>query len=180
MYIFFIFLTHLTYDVKEVRLRTRKVLSLMFQFKEVGYLTDGEIDLIIEKKVPAHLEKFAAPSYHFQIKKHLMPYEIGKIDIRIGYNENTFYGGNIGYEIYPPYRGHHYAAKACEIIKRIAKIHGMNYLYISCLPDNIASNKTCQLLGSRWLGRYVVPFYLEMYLMGVREINVYEWDLNMN
>ena len=84
----------------------------MFRFKDVGYLTDGEIDLIIEKKVPAHLEKFAAPSYHFQIKQHLMPYEIGKIDIRVGYNENTFYGGNIGYEIYPPYRGHHYAAKA--------------------------------------------------------------------
>ena len=46
----------------------------MFRFKDVGYLTDGEIDLIIEKKVPAHLEKFAAPSYHFQIKYYLMSY----------------------------------------------------------------------------------------------------------
>lgn len=156
------------------------MLSIMFRFKDVGYLTDGEIDLIIERKVPAHLEKFAAPSYHFQIKRHLMPFEIGKIDIRIGYNENTFYGGNIGYEIYPPYRGHHYAAKACEIIKRIAELHGMNYLYISCLPDNIASNKTCQSLGTRWLGTYVVPFHLEMYMMGVREINIYEWNLNFN
>ena len=55
----------------------------MFRFKDVGYLTDGEIDLIIEKKVPAHLEKFAAPSYHFQIKQHLMPYEFGKIAIRV-------------------------------------------------------------------------------------------------
>ena len=150
----------------------------MFRFKGVGYLTDGEIDLIIEKKVPAHLEKFAAPSYHFQIKQHLMPYEIGKIDIRVGYNENTFYGGNIGYEIYPPYRGHHYAAKACQIIKRVAQLHGMNYLYISCLPDNLPSNKTCQRLGARWLGNYVVPFHLEMYMMSVREINVYEWNLN--
>ena len=81
----------------------------MIRFKDVGYLTDGEIDLIIEKKVPAHLEKFGAPTYYFQIKKHLTPYEIGKIDIRIGYNENTFYGGNVGYEIYLPYRGNHYA-----------------------------------------------------------------------
>lgn len=64
----------------------------MIRFKDVGYLTDGEIDLIIERKVPAHLEKFKAPTYYFQIKKHLSPYEIGKIDIRIGYNENTFYG----------------------------------------------------------------------------------------
>ena len=28
----------------------------MFRFAEVGYLTDGEIDLILEKKVPANLE----------------------------------------------------------------------------------------------------------------------------
>lgn len=149
----------------------------MFRFKDVGYLTDGEIDLIIEKKVPAHLEKFGVPSYHFQIKKHLMPHEIGKIDIRIGYNENTFYGGNIGYEIYPAYRGHHYAAKACKILKRVAQLHGMNYLYISCLPENIPSNKTCQSLGAHWLGTYIVPFHLEMYMMGVRQINIYELGL---
>ncbi len=50
----------------------------MIRFKDVGYLTDGEIDLIIERKVPAHLEKFKAPTYYFQIKKHLSPYEIGE------------------------------------------------------------------------------------------------------
>jgi len=150
----------------------------MIRFKDVGYLTDGEIDLIIEKKVPAHLEKFGAPTYYFQIKKHLTPYEIGKIDIRIGYNENTFYGGNVGYEIYPPYRGNHYAEKACRLIKRVAKLHGMNYLYISCLPTNIPSNKTCQRLNAQWLGTYYIPIYLEMYLFGVREINIYEWNIS--
>ena len=39
----------------------------MFRFKDVGYLTDGEIDLIIEKKVPAHLEKFAAPWRKYRV-----------------------------------------------------------------------------------------------------------------
>ena len=149
----------------------------MFKFNEIGYLTDGEVDLILEKKVPAHIERFKVTSYHFKIKKHLMPYEIGKIDIRIGHNEITFYGGNIGYEIYPPYRGHHYAAKSCQIIKKVAESHGMTYLYISCLPDNLASNRTCQWLKTRWLGTYLVPFHNEMYLAGVRQINVYEWHL---
>lgn len=149
----------------------------MFRFAEVGYLTDGEIDLILEKKVPAELEPFHAPAYHFKIKKHLMPIEMGKIDIRIGYNDTTFYGGNIGYEIYPPFRGHHYATKACLLIKKIALLHGMDYVYISCLPENIPSNKTCQRLGSSWLGTYLIPFHHEMYLAGVRQINVYEWGL---
>ena len=31
------------------------VLNIMFRFKDIGYLTDGEIDLILEKKLPAHL-----------------------------------------------------------------------------------------------------------------------------
>ena len=149
----------------------------MFRFAEVGYLTDGEIDLILEKKVPANLEPFHVPAYHFKIKKHLTSVEIGKIDIRIGHNEMTFYGGNIGYEIYPPYQGHHYAAKACLIIKKIALLHGMTYVYISCLPENIPSNKTCQRLKTSWLGTYLIPFHNEMYLVGVRQINVYEWIL---
>lgn len=150
----------------------------MFRFAEVGYLTDGEIDLILEKKVPANLEPFHVPAYHFKIKKHLMPIEMGKIDIRIGQNETTFYGGNIGYEIYPPYQGNHYAMKACQIIKRVAINHGMSYLYVSCLPENIPSNKTCQRLGATWLGTYLIPFHNEMYLAGVRQINVYEWIIS--
>ncbi|MGL4337130.1 MAG: GNAT family N-acetyltransferase [Turicibacter sp.] len=149
----------------------------MFEFKDVGYLTNGEIDLILDKKIPETIDRFHAPSYHFKIKKHLTPIEIGRIDIRIGYNETTFYGGNIGYEIFPPYRGHHYAAQACVLITKVAKIHNLAYLYISCLPENIPSNKTCQKLNTSFLGTFHVPFHNELYLVGVRTINIYAWQL---
>ncbi|HAX73629.1 MAG TPA: GNAT family N-acetyltransferase [Firmicutes bacterium] len=149
----------------------------MFEFKDVGYITDGEIDLILEKKVPAIYEKFYVPSYHFKVKKHLSNVEMGKIDIRIGHNENTFYGGNIGYEIYPMFQGNHYAAKACQLIKKVALMHQLTYLYISCLPENIPSNKTCLRLQAQFLGTYQIPFHSEMYLIGLRQINVYYWSL---
>ena len=148
----------------------------MFEFKDVGYITNGEIDLIIDKKIPATLEPFHVPAYHFKIKKHLTSIELGKIDIRIGYNENTFYGGNIGYEIYPPYRGHHYAAQACLLIQKIATMHQMPYIYISCLPENIPSNKTCEKLPTQFLGTFQVPFHNELYYVGVRLINIYAWQ----
>jgi len=150
----------------------------VFFFKDITFLTDGDLDLVVEKTVPGNLERFLVPAYYFYIKKRGVPYEIGKIEIRVGHNEHTFYAGNIGYEIYPPYRGHHYAAKACEIVKRIAQLHGIQYLYISCLPDNIASNKTCQRLGANFLGTFLIPFHNEMYLMGIRQTNIYKWSIN--
>jgi len=150
----------------------------MFTFKNITFLTDGDLELVIDRMVSADLEQFRAPAYYFKIKKKGLPYEIGKIEIRVGHNEHTFYAGNIGYEIYPPYRGHHYAAKACQIIKRIAELHEIEYLYISCLPDNIASNKTCLFLESKFLGTFLIPFHHEMYLMGIRQTNIYKWMIN--
>ena len=149
----------------------------MIEFKDVGYLTDKEIDLILYRKIPAMYERFHVPSYHFKIKRHLTKTEVGRIDIRVGYNENTFYGGNVGYEIYPPYRGYYYAAKACQIIKRVGEMHGLEYLYICCVPDNIGSNKTCQKLGASFLGHFQIPLYNEMYDMGIRTINIYKWSI---
>ena len=147
----------------------------LFAFKEVGYLTDQEIDLILYKKVPAEMARFYVPAYHFKIKRHLSQVEVGRIDIRIGYTENTFYGGNIGYEIYAPFRGNHYAKKACEVIKRVGQMHGMKYLYIACVNENIASNKTCQHLQATYLGHFQIPLYHEMYTMGIKSINIYQW-----
>ena len=145
----------------------------MFTFQKFDFLTDGYLELYIQRKAHAHEERFQVPAYYFSIKKSGFADEIGKIEIRIGHNEQTFYGGNVGYEIYPPYRGNHYAMRACQIIKRVAKGHGMKFLYISCLPDNIASNKTCQRLGAKLLGNYLIPFHNEMYLMGIPQINIY-------
>ena len=45
------------------------------------------------------------PAYKYQVKLHNGDASIGRIDLRIGYNKNTHYGGNIGYEIEEAYRG---------------------------------------------------------------------------
>lgn len=66
---------------------------------------------------------------------------IGAIDIRIGHNENTYYGGNIRYTINEEYRGNSYASKACKIIREVSIGHGMEKLIITCNPDNFPSRK---------------------------------------
>lgn len=149
----------------------------MFQFKDFDYLTDGEIDLIIEDKTPANEEKGYVPAYKYKITLHECNEKIGYIDIRIGYNENIYYGGNIGYGIDEAYRGHHYASKACKVIKQVAIAHGMNKLTITCNPDNLPSRKTCENTGLILKGIVDVPEYNEMYQIGEIKKCRYQWDL---
>ncbi|MDU5111883.1 MAG: GNAT family N-acetyltransferase [Clostridium sp.] len=149
----------------------------MFYFKDFGLLTDGDIDLKIENKVPANEEKGHVPSYKYRITLHNMDDTIGAIDIRIGHNENTYYGGNIGYTINEEYRGNGYAAKACKIIREVAIAHGMEKLIITCNPDNFPSRRTCEKVGLTLKGIVDLPIYNEMYIRGERQECIYEWEL---
>ena len=120
-------------------------------------LTDGEIDLRLKKKAKAVKIKGYLPAYIYHITMHDDRKPIGKIDIRIGRNANTYYGGNIGYRVYEEYRGHGYAEKACRIIVQVARAHGLETLLITCNPDNIPSRKTCEKLGAVLSGIVDLP-----------------------
>lgn len=151
----------------------------MFEFKDFDYLTDGEIDLVIVQKDPAEAAKSYVPRYKYKICLHGSTEEIGYIDIRIGHNENTYYGGNIGYGVEEAYRGRGYAAKACRLIKQVGYAHGMDKLIITTNPDNHPSRATCEKIGARLLSIVVLPPYNEMYLDGDREKCIYEWTLQV-
>lgn len=56
--------------------------------------------------------------------------------------------GHIGYNVYPPARGAHLAERACRMILPLARTHGINPLWITCNPDNIASRRTIERLGA--------------------------------
>lgn len=140
----------------------------MFKFKEFDYLTDGEIDLKIEGKIPYNEEKDYVPTYKYRITLHDSDNSIGAIDIRIGYNEGIYYGGNIGYMIEENYRGNNYALKACKIIKDIAIAHDMQKLIITCNPDNYPSRKVCEKIGIELKEIVDLPTYNEMYISGER------------
>ncbi|MGV8984354.1 GNAT family N-acetyltransferase [Clostridium sp.] len=147
----------------------------MYEFKNFDYLTDGEIDLIIEAKVPANEPKRYLPAYKYDIRLHNRELSIGTIDLRVGYNKNTHYGGNIGYEIDELYRGNHYAAKACRLIKQVALAHEMDKIIITCNPNNILSRKTCENIGAKLVEIANLPIDNEMYKLGYRKKCRYEW-----
>lgn len=133
--------------------------------------------LVLEEKLPEDLVHGWVPSYRFTMRPLHGRAELGTIDIRIGDNENIYYAGHIGYRVHPPYRGHHMAEKACRLIVRIARAHGMNQVVITCNPDNLPSRRTIERLGARLESIVDIPPNNELYLYGDRQKCRFIWDV---
>lgn len=145
-------------------------------FYETDDLRDGEIFLRLTQTKEELPEKRWLPAYYFDI---CLPdgTKVGYCDLRIGHNDKTYIGGNIGYGVDAPYRGHHYAAKACALLFRQARKHGMDHLFITCVPENAASSRTCVLAGGQYVETADIPTDNEMYAEGKRKVLVYRFAI---
>ena len=128
----------------------------MFAFFKTYDLKTDELELRLERTSDGDPERGWVPSYKFDICTPRGT-KMGFCDLRVGYNEGIYYAGNIGYSVYPEFRGHHYAAKACFLLFKLARKHGMKELIITCNPDNIASAKTCEAVGGELIETVELP-----------------------
>jgi len=144
-------------------------------FVEVPELSDGVIYLVCTAKNPAIPEKKWVPAYIFAICK--AGEKIGDLNLRIGYSEQLYYVGQIGYAIDELHRGNGYAGRACRLVASIAKAHGMMKLLITNDPINTASRRVCEKLGARLLRVARVPEWHDLYEMGRRWQNIFEWSI---
>lgn len=125
------------------------------------------------------------PQYHFWM--HLRPDPggapppvsmAGGIGLRVGTTQAIeLYYGHIGYHVYPPARGHHYAERACRLLLPLARYHGLRKLWITCNPDNLASRRTCERLGATLVEIIPVPEGEALYVRGDYEKCRYRLDL---
>ncbi len=145
-------------------------------FDAAEELRDGEIILRLKGTREARPERQWLPAYYFDICLRDGT-RIGNCELRIGHNEKTDVDGHIGYGIYPPFRGHHYAARACILLFRLAKRHGMDELMIACDPANRASARTCELAGGTYAGLAALPADHSLYASGRRQVALYRFDL---
>src|SRR5690606_41033012 len=58
--------------------------------------------------------------------------------------------GHLAYEIAPEHRGHHYAARACRLVRPLAREH-LEVAWIMTAPDNLASSRTAELAGAEYV-----------------------------
>jgi tagatose 1,6-diphosphate aldolase len=146
----------------------------MFIFKNIEILSNQEIDLILTSTKEANDKLGYVPAYYFDIRLHNNDTCIGKIDLRIGHNHNTYYGGNIGYEVDEAYRGNGYAYKAVLLVAGLAKVHEMDKVIITFNPDNHASRRTAEKAGGQLIEIIDLPEDNDMYQAGERQKCRYE------
>lgn len=145
-------------------------------FVNTDFLQDGEIRLVLERTADADPVKGWVPAYYFDICDHAGN-KMGKCDLRIGHNEKLYFGGNIGYRVEEPYRGHRYAEKACRLLFHLARRHDLGYVIITCREDNIPSYKTCEAAGGTLLEIAEIPEDNDMRKDGVTHVRVYRFEL---
>lgn len=84
--------------------------------------------------------------------------------LRIGNTEKIYFNGNIGYNVDERHRGNRYDAKACRLLFLLARKHNMDYMYVSCNPDNHASRRTLEHAGFIFQSVVELPADNEMYI----------------
>ncbi len=146
------------------------------EFQELVELEDGNLRLVVTAREPAVPEKGWVPAYRLSILVDGEP--VGRIDLRLG--ETDFmvrFGGQVGYDIDPPHRGHRYAARALRLLGSLARLHGFSVLWISCNPENLPSRRTCELAGAELVEIVELPSDCDMYADGDRTKCRYRLDV---
>lgn len=145
-------------------------------FLNTDFLKNDEITLRLKKTVEGNEEKDWVPAYHFAVCND-KGIKMGECDLRIGHNDKLYYGGNIGYKINEEYRGNHYAGKACFLLFELARKHNLEYLIITCNPDNYASKKTCEYAGGELLEIAELPEDSDMRERGETQKCIFRFTL---
>jgi len=124
-----------------------------------------------------------SPTYHFwmRLRPEFNPPVpmAGTISLRVGHTRDLeMYLGHIGYGVYPPARGHHYAERSCRLLLGLAVSHGLDPLWITTDPANLASRRTCERLGAVLVEIVDVPRNHMLYARGQYRKCRYRLDLN--
>lgn len=148
-----------------------------FKFLDPGQLVDGELELALVELTPGDPARDWVPVYSFEMR--VDGRKVGDLSLRIGNIPRVaVYGGHMGYNVDPEYRGHHYAERACRLVLSLAKLHGLETIWITCNPDNMPSRRTCERLGGVLVEIIDLPEDNDMYQEGERQKCRYRIDLD--
>lgn len=115
-------------------------------------------DLRLELDYVAVHPVHKVPTYHFRMIHAATAEELGTLRLRVGSTPHILlYAGHIGYAVHPPHRGHRYAARSLLLAAPLARSLGLDPVWITCDPENVASRRTLELAGARFVEIVDVP-----------------------
>jgi tagatose 1,6-diphosphate aldolase len=147
-----------------------------FRFGDFGDLVDGPVCVRVEGRNPAEPERGWVPAYECAIHRAHDGERVGVMSIRVGSTPwIEQYAGHIGYTIDEEHRGHRYAAAACRAVRPILRHHGIDPAWLTVTPDNVASRRTCEIIGAELVEIVDLPPDNDMYERGERQKCRYRW-----
>jgi tagatose 1,6-diphosphate aldolase len=97
-------------------------------------------------------------TYFFRMMSVDREEEMGTINLRIGSTRHLeLYAGHIGYSVHATYRGHHYAARSVKLLLPLARTLGLDPIWVTCDPENIASRRSLEIAGAEMIEIVDVP-----------------------
>ncbi|MBA2534011.1 MAG: GNAT family N-acetyltransferase [Rubrobacter sp.] len=149
-----------------------------FVFLEPGRLVEGDLELVLVGRSSGDPVQGRLPSYRFEMRLVGTGRHVGNVDLRVGDTHDlVMYSGQIGYSVLPGHRGNRYAARSCALLLPLAHEHGMSRLWITCNPDNLASRRTCEILGAELVETVDLPPDTPAYRKGERQKLRYKIEL---
>ena len=136
-----------------------------------GELADGELELVLEDRLPADADRGYLPAYRFAMRKAGSDDRIGEIGLKIG--EPPPHLGHIWYRVSPEHRGRRFAARACRLLVPLARRYGLDPLRITCREENLASRRSAEIAGAEFAGMVDTPDGYSDWLGPVRSKCVY-------
>ncbi len=91
--------------------------------------------------------------------------------------EEFLYCGNVGIELHEEYRYKGYAKKSFELAKIVLKLLGFDKVILTCENTNVASYKSMEKVGAKYVDEKDVPKNNFFYQDGHRKIRVYEYEI---
>jgi predicted acetyltransferase len=106
-----------------------------------GELRDGDLELELASFSPHPVHK--VPAYLFHMVHAATRAQMGRINLRVASTPHIErYAGHVGYAVHEPHRGHRYASRSVRLLAPLARGLGINPLWITCDPENVASRAT--------------------------------------
>lgn len=142
----------------------------------LGALIDDELVLELADFAPHPVHK--APTYYFRMVHVGSGDELGTTNLRVESAPHIeLYAGHVGYTVHPTHRGHRYAARSLRLLLPLAGKLGLNPLWITCDPDNIASRRSCELAGAQFVQIVDVPEKCVIHRSGHKQKCRYRLDI---
>lgn len=133
-------------------------LAKHFDIRQLAELIVPDGDLLLEPGELALHPVHKVPTCFFRMVHALSGEQMGTINLRIGDSDHLrLYAGHVGYFVDAAHRGNRYASRALRLLMPVARELGLNPLWVTCDPENIASRRTCELAGARLIEIVDVP-----------------------